>query len=186
MSKVRRIGKRTRSEVPEKTGSEIVDAGKVEVVKEKPVVAPVELTEKQKADRARDCKVRYGRAVNVTGSSVVESLLSERMFKGLDKERAEKWVPEEVVEGMPQWRPVIGPVIQRVLGEQSELVSKFMKTPSRGDREKIVGKLLRVVMGELVGKDEEVVTSVLWRSLFDLQKEQGVNLMTEIRKMVKV
>lgn len=177
------IGKK-RVKGVKKQGS--VEVGKEVNVEEKVIVTPLELTEKQKADRARDCKVRYGRAVSITGSSVVESLLSERMFKGLDKERAEKWVPEEVVEGMPQWKPVIGPVIQRILGEQSELVSKFMKTPSKGDREKIVGKLLGVVMGELVGKDEEVVISVLWRSLFDLQKDQGVNLMAEIRKMVKV
>lgn len=144
------------------------------------------LTEKQMAQRTRDCKVTYGRAVSHSGlrNVPVGSLVSERMQEDLDKEREEKWVPEEEIEAMPVWKPVIQPVVARLLGGHAE-VAKFMKTVDKGIRVGIVKRLVMEARKELPGKEDVLIGAVVWRALFELQKNQGVVLKEEIEKVVK-
>jgi len=147
-----------------------------------------ELTPKQEAQRTRDCAVKYGRAETYPGiSAKVEGLVMEKDEKRLDQERKALWIPEEEVAAMPAWEPHLTPAVARVLGASMEQVAKFMVTISRQDKTAIVKKLtanickIDAVLGAKC--DAGLVESLVWRQLFDMLKDQGVNLKAEIKKL---
>lgn len=153
------------------------------------VSGPIELTDRQKAARERDCKVTYGRAVSYPGiSAKVEGLVQERMEAGLDLERRALWCPEEVLTALPAWAPTLTPAVDRMLGADMALVARFMTTVSRGDRTAIVKKITANVcrLDSLLGAkiDGALVEARVWDQLFRMQKDQGVVLKSEIKKLL--
>lgn len=143
----------------------------------------MELTEKQKAQREKDCTVKYGRSGGTYPDvkARVEGLVQEKWEGRLDAERREMWMTEDEVMALPSWGPSLSPAVGRVIGASSEAVAKFMTTASREERARIVKKLVKT----LAPKDPELAESLVWRQLFDLQKDQGVVLRAEINKMTK-
>lgn len=138
-----------------------------------------ELTPKQEAQRTRDCAVKYGRAESYPGiTAKVEGLVQEKWEARLNAERLALWTPEDDVAALPAWEPRLSPAVARVVGASTAEVAKFMTTVSRTERTAIVKKIVKALAPE----DPELAESLVWRHLFDLQKEQGVNLMADIKK----
>lgn len=147
----------------------------------------MKLTAKQEAQKARDCKVNYGRGVKLVGQAQSPfSLVPERMQGVLDKERERLWVDEEVIEAMPSWAPVMAPVVARVIRKAHDEVKEFMLSVSRSQKGAIVKSLVKAVLREAKGLDRQIVEEVTWRHLFDLLKDQGVVNRGRIEKMVEV
>lgn len=149
------------------------------------------LTEKQKAQREKDCTVKYGRSGGTYPDvkARVEGLVQEKWEGRLDAERREMWMTEDEVMALPSWGPSLSPAVGRVIGASSEAVAKFMTTSSREERARIVKRLTTNIckVDQVLGAklDAELVESLVWRQLFDLQKDQGVVLRAEINKMTK-
>jgi len=75
------------------------------------------MTDKQKAQRDRDCAVKYGRAESYQGiSAKIEGLVMERDERRLDAERLQLWISEDDIQAMPTWTPTLSPAVARVLG----------------------------------------------------------------------
>lgn len=145
-----------------------------------------ELTDKQKSARERDCAVVYGRAVrHPSVHQKPEGLVTEKMETFLDKERREKWIPEDEMEKLPDWKPSLGPAVKLAMVEGADHVSGFMKHVGKGEREKAVRALCRLV-AKNGSWDADLIEAQVWRQLFDLQKEQGVVLLDQIHRMAKV
>lgn len=146
-----------------------------------------ELTAKQESQRTRDCAVKYGRAESYPGlTAKVEGLVPEKWEARLDLERKALWTQEDDVAALPQWEPRLSPAVARVVGASVAEVAKFMTTVSRTERGAIVKKLTANIcrVDQVLGSklDADLVESLVWRQLFDLQKDQGVNLMADIKK----
>lgn len=161
------------------------------------------LTDKQKAQREKDVVVKYGRSKDYADvKAKVEGLVQEKWESALNAERKALWRPEEDVIAIPTWTPQLSPHVARVIGASMDQVAKFMVTISRQEKTAIVKKLVSVVMKESEQRvnvapeknkgvsdkwipvfDAELVESLVWRQLFDLLKDQGVNLKAEIKKL---
>jgi len=174
-------------------GSEIVKKLIVPAVVDRPVEAVAqkrEFTEKEIAARNRDCVVKYGRAESYPSlrNVPVGSLIMEKQQKGLDEERKGLWVAQDEIEALPAWTPTIQPAVDRLLGASTAPVAKFMATVSRQERTSIVKRLVTnfAKIDKIAGAktvDLELVEIRIWDSLFRLQKDQGVVLRAEIKKL---
>lgn len=131
-----------------------------------------ELTAREQAMRDKDCKVEYSK------------LVPERMHKGLDESRRANWIPPTEVEKMPQWTPVLQPVVDAVIEENVKEVALFMDTVMRGDKEKVVQKLIPKVLKKLPGHAVDLVEKRLWDTLYALMREQGVSNKHSIGKVL--
>lgn len=155
---------------PENTEVVMGDEGKPELVEFKGTEqegwypGKRELTAREEAQRDRDCKVEY--------SSVVPSA----MHKGLDASRRANWIPPSEVEKMPQWNPVLQPVVDEVIENAVKEVADFMGTASREEKAKVVDKLVAKVLKKRPSHDKGLVEKRVWGTLFALLKDQGVTL----------
>lgn len=122
-----------------------------------------EYSAKELAQRERDMKVNYS------------SVVPEKMRKQLDAERKENWKSPDEVQAMPQWKPVIDPVVDKVISERVKEVKLFMETIDRSEKEIVVTKLTGLVKKQLPDKDIDLIEKAIWRRLFDLAKDQGVS-----------
>lgn len=165
------------TKLPRSLGKGLEKVGIAKEVAEVKIPAKRELTDKELALRERDI------APYMKGD--VSSVIPKGVLEQVNKTRRENWVAPSDVEKMPQWSPVIRPVVDKVIGEQVKDVKVYMETIARSERSAVVAKLAKLAHKYLPEKDLSLVELVTERALFDLLRDQGVGNLDKVKQILK-